>query len=196
MHWRRKWQPTPVFLPGESQERGILVGCRLWGRTESNTTEVTQQQQQHCDLGLLLVLIYCVLVLVAQSCPTLCNLVDCNPTGSSVREILQARVLEWVAIPFSGYLSDPGIQPRSPAWQADSLPYCWESIAKFCKMSRITLIEMLGVTFGTSLEIQWLWLHLPTQGVWVQRLVRELRSHMLCGSKKKKERKKKPEAIL
>ena len=36
MHWRRKWQPTPVFLPGESQGRG---SCRLWGRTESDTTE-------------------------------------------------------------------------------------------------------------------------------------------------------------
>ena len=44
MHWRKKWQPTPVFLPGESQGRGSLVGCRLWGRTESDTTEVTQQQ--------------------------------------------------------------------------------------------------------------------------------------------------------
>ena len=41
MHWRRKWQPTPVFLPGESEGQGILVGCRLWGRTESDTTEVT-----------------------------------------------------------------------------------------------------------------------------------------------------------
>ena len=41
MHWRRKWQPTPVFLPGESQGRGSLVGCRLWGRTESDTTEAT-----------------------------------------------------------------------------------------------------------------------------------------------------------
>ena len=41
MHWRRKWQPTPVFLPGESQGRGSLVDCRLWGRTESGTTEVT-----------------------------------------------------------------------------------------------------------------------------------------------------------
>ena len=39
MHWRRKWQPTPVFLPGESQGRGSLVGRRLWGRTESDTTE-------------------------------------------------------------------------------------------------------------------------------------------------------------
>ena len=33
MHWRRKWQPTPVFLPGESQGQGSLVGCRLWGCT-------------------------------------------------------------------------------------------------------------------------------------------------------------------
>ena len=41
MHWRRKWQPTPVFLPGESQGRGSVVGCRLWGRTESDTTEAT-----------------------------------------------------------------------------------------------------------------------------------------------------------
>ena len=42
MHWRRKWQPTPVFLPGESQGQGSLVGCRLWGHTESDTdTEVT-----------------------------------------------------------------------------------------------------------------------------------------------------------
>ena len=47
MHWRRKWQPTPVFLPGESQGQRSLVGCRLWGRTESDTTEATLQQQQH-----------------------------------------------------------------------------------------------------------------------------------------------------
>ena len=46
MHWRRKWQPTPVFLPGESQGRRSLVGCHLWGRTESDMTEATQQQQQ------------------------------------------------------------------------------------------------------------------------------------------------------
>ena len=41
MHWRRKWQPTPVFLPGESQGRWSLVGCRLWGRAESGTTKAT-----------------------------------------------------------------------------------------------------------------------------------------------------------
>ena len=38
---RRKWQPTPVFLLGESQGRGSLVGCHLWGHTESDLTEVT-----------------------------------------------------------------------------------------------------------------------------------------------------------
>ena len=41
MHWRRKWQPTPVFLSGESQGQRSLVGGRLWGRTESDTTEAT-----------------------------------------------------------------------------------------------------------------------------------------------------------
>ena len=39
--WRRKRLPTPVFLPGESQGQGNLVGCHLWGRTESDTTEAT-----------------------------------------------------------------------------------------------------------------------------------------------------------
>ena len=41
LHWRGQWQPTQVFLPGESQGRGNLAGCRLWGRTESDTTEAT-----------------------------------------------------------------------------------------------------------------------------------------------------------
>ena len=41
LHWIWKWKPTPVFLPGESQGRGSLVGCSLWGRTELATTEAT-----------------------------------------------------------------------------------------------------------------------------------------------------------
>ena len=41
IHWRRKWQPTPAFLPGESQGRRSLVGCHLWGHSESDTTEAT-----------------------------------------------------------------------------------------------------------------------------------------------------------
>ena len=41
MHWRRKWQPAPVLLPGESQGQRSLMGCHLWGHTESDTTEAT-----------------------------------------------------------------------------------------------------------------------------------------------------------
>ena len=48
---RRQWHPTPVFLPGKSQGRGSLVGCHLWGRTELDTTEATQQQQQQRATG-------------------------------------------------------------------------------------------------------------------------------------------------
>ena len=51
MHWRRKWKSTPVFLPGEFQGWGSLVGCHLWSLTESDTTEVTQQQQQQLTIA-------------------------------------------------------------------------------------------------------------------------------------------------
>ena len=47
---------------------------------------------------------------------------DCSLLGSSVHGILQARILEWVAISFSRDLPDPGIEPRSPVLQADDLP--------------------------------------------------------------------------
>ena len=60
-----------------------------------------------------------------QSLPTVCNPVDRSPPGSSVHGILQARILEWVAISSSGDLPHPGIKPTSfaaPALQADSLP--------------------------------------------------------------------------
>ena len=59
---------------------------------------------------------------VTQLYPTLCDPTDCSLPGSSVNGILQARILEWVAIPFPGDLPNPGIEPRSPALRADSLP--------------------------------------------------------------------------
>ena len=62
-----------------------------------------------------------VVVLVAQSCPTLYNPTDCSPPGSSVHGILQARILEWIAIPSPGDLPDPAIESESPALKADSL---------------------------------------------------------------------------
>ena len=52
---------------------------------------------------------------LVKSCPTLCNPMDCSPLGSSVHGILQARILEWVPFPSLGDLSDPAIEPVSPA---------------------------------------------------------------------------------
>ena len=64
-----------------------------------------------------------VLVLIAQSCPTLCDPMDCSPPDSSVHGIFQAKDTG-VGCPFPspGELPDPGIEPRSPTLQADSLP--------------------------------------------------------------------------
>ena len=59
-------------------------------------------------------------VLITQSCPTLCDLMVCSPLGSSANGILQARILEWVAISSSRDLPDPGIKAGSPALQANS----------------------------------------------------------------------------
>ena len=70
-----------------------------------------------------LIILIQVQVLVAQAYLTVCDPMDCSLPGSSVHGILQARIPEWVAIPFSpGDLSDQGIEPGSPALQADSLP--------------------------------------------------------------------------
>ena len=61
-------------------------------------------------------------VLVAQSCPTLCDRMDCSLPSSSVHGIFQARILEQVAFPSLGDLPGPEIEPRSPTLQADALP--------------------------------------------------------------------------
>ena len=63
-----------------------------------------------------------VLCLVSQSCPTLCDPMDCSPPGSSVHGILWARILEWVAMPSSRGPSQHKDQTRSATLQADSLP--------------------------------------------------------------------------
>ena len=74
---------------------------------------------------------------VTQSCPTLCDPMDYSLPGFSIHGIFQTRVLEWVAFPSLGDLPYPGIEPRSPALQADALPS--EPPGKpitFCHMSQ------------------------------------------------------------
>ena len=88
--WRRKCQSRPVFLPGKSHGWRSLVGyCPF-----------------HSNLKVK------VKVLVAQLCLSFWDPADCSPPGSTVHGILQARILEWVAIPFSRGSS----QPRDRTW--------------------------------------------------------------------------------
>ena len=106
--WLRLRQPLPqrAHAPGQRE-----TSCNPERR------DLRSQSSQE----LFSVLPLSVLRLFAQSCSTLCDPMDCSPPGSSVHEILQARILEWVAMPSSRDLPDPGIEPRSPALQADSL---------------------------------------------------------------------------
>ena len=81
---------------------------------------------------------------VAPSCPTLCDSMDCSPPGSSVHGILQERILEWVAIPFSRGSSRPGIEPRTPTLQADTLP------SKPAGNPRLTIRQITGKGHSTK----------------------------------------------
>ena len=76
-------------------------------------------------------------MLLLQLCPTLCNPIDSSPPGSSVHEIFQARILEWVPCPLPGDLPHPGIEPLSPASQADSLLLSHQWTPKFIKQYKI-----------------------------------------------------------
>ena len=81
-------------------------------------------------------------VKVIQSCPTLCD-----PMDYTVHGILQARTLEWVAIPFSRGSSQPRIEPQSPALQVDSFPY--ESLGNVSKkaLHQSLLVSLTKTTF-------------------------------------------------
>ena len=100
---RYKWQPL-VFFKSSGFDFQNLELTRILNQTFPSW-----------------ILKFGIIYVYAQSCLTLCNPMDCSPLGSSVHEILQARILEWVAILFSRDLLGPGIKLRSPTWQVDSL---------------------------------------------------------------------------
>ena len=134
--------------------------------------------------------------LFAQLRPTLCDPVDWGLQGFSVPGILQAGTLEWVAVSFS----------RASSWPEDLSLHllCLLSMAsRFCTteppgkppitfMLRVCFCVSLKIhflfqnkTLGTSLVIQWVWLHLPVRGVQVWSLIGEPRSHLPCGQRAK-----------
>ena len=79
--WKRKWLPTPVFLPGESHEHRSLVGYSLWGCKESNMTEQLTHRQATADVSVQF-------SSVAQSCPTLCDPMNSSTPGLPVHHQL------------------------------------------------------------------------------------------------------------
>ena len=104
--WRRAQQPTPIFLPGESHGQRSLVATvhrvapsRTWLKRLSTHTghKPLLLQNKHMETKMF----SAAAAKSLQLCPTLCDPLDCSPTGSSVHEILQARTLEWVAVPSS-----------------------------------------------------------------------------------------------
>ena len=117
--WRRKWQSTSVFLPGESHGWRSLVGYSPQGGKESDTTErlhLTSPHEPKSVDGL------CAVCLVTQSYPTLCDHMDCSPPGSSVHGDSPGKNtgVGCYAL-LQGGLPSPGIKPRSPALEADTL---------------------------------------------------------------------------
>ena len=113
MHWRRKWQPTPVFLSGESQGQRSLVGCCLWGCTESDT--------DWSDLAAAAASIESVKVkVVSDSAQPPWTVAHQAPLSMEF-----SRQEYWSGLPFPspGDLPNPGIELGYPALQADSLPF-------------------------------------------------------------------------
>ena len=111
--WRRKWQPTSVFLPGKShgpEEPGRLQSM---GSQRAGHNWVTSLffPRRNC---LKFFYMYSCCCLVAKSCLTLGNPMNCSPPGFSVDGISQARILEWIAISFSGDLPNPVIKFAFP----------------------------------------------------------------------------------
>ena len=101
-------------------------------------------------------------VKVAQSCPTLCD-----PMNYTVHRILQARILEWVAFPFFRNLPNPGIKPRTPALQADSLPGEPQGKPKNIGMGTISLLQQIFPTQESTrglLHRRWILHQLSYQG--------------------------------
>ena len=99
--------------------------CRAAGQTwHQQDLNNSEKMLQHVYQSIIVPAKHCVCVLVAQLCSTLCDPMDCSPPGFSIHWILQARTLDCgLPFPFSGDLSDPGIEPRSPTLQADSLRF-------------------------------------------------------------------------
>ena len=121
------WSGLPCPPPGDLSDPGIesmsLTSPALAGKffTTSTTWEAIYIHENSLILRinfkywLYFKIICCCCFSVANSCPTVCNLMDSSTPGSSIQAFFQTRILEWVAISFSRGFSGSGIEPMSPA---------------------------------------------------------------------------------
>ena len=105
----------------------------------------------------------CVCMKVTQSCPTLCNSMDYSLPDSSVHGILWARILEWVAFPFSRGSSHPRIEPRSPALQVVFSPAEPQGKLKNTGVGSLSLLQGIFLT-QCLLHCKWILYQLSYQG--------------------------------
>ena len=89
-------------------------------------------------------------VLCTQSCLTLCEPMDCSHQAPLSMGIFQARILEWVVMPSSRDLPNPGMEPRSPTLQADSLLLSHQSAALECQTTEAVLTPFSQVQWWVS----------------------------------------------
>ena len=102
-----------------------------------------------------------------QLCPILCDTMNCSLSAFSIHGILQARILEWVAMPSPGDLPNPGIEPRSPALQADSLPLEPQGKPKNTGVGSLSFLQGIFPTQESNwglLPCRWILYQLNYQG--------------------------------
>ena len=122
--WRRRWQPTPGFLPGKSHGQRSLIGCSPWASQRVRHDWATKHSERHSKFQILCIYSYRHFLVYTFSNDSIrfrkygdgsfayvmfysYDSVECSLPGSSVHEIYQARILEWVAISFSRWSSQP-----------------------------------------------------------------------------------------
>ena len=147
----RKWQPTPIFLPGEFHGYRSLAGYSPRGQKEMDMTDYhsyiskrVQLENIHDSISPTInyysQLSVCVCVCArGKSCLTLCSLVYCIVTCQFPLFMEFSRQEYWSGLPFHtlGDLPDSGMEPTSPVWQVDPLPLChlgkwwkWKSLSR------------------------------------------------------------------
>ena len=156
--WRRAWQLTLVFLPGDSHGQRSLACYSSQGLKESDVTEVTEHAHV---VNLSHLCMYSPAAAKSlQSCPTLCDPMDGSPPGSPVPGILQARTLEWVDISFSNawkwkvkvkslsrvrLLATPWTAAhQAPPSMGFSRQECWSGVPAHCHPNPVQRFAAIG----------------------------------------------------